>query len=70
MIIQKVAAKCSNGTFVGRTDGSGIVTWKGVPYAKQPIGKLRFKVAEAAEEEYDPNYHNHLYCIKVGDSFK
>ena len=28
-------------------------------------GEVQFK-----KEEYDPNYHNHLYFIEVDDSFK
>ena len=57
-----LAATCSNGTFVGKENGDGIITWKGVPYAKQPIGDLRFKVAQQAEESnkiFEAYYFGH-----------
>ncbi|MDO4935142.1 MAG: carboxylesterase family protein [Phascolarctobacterium sp.] len=46
---ESLAAKCQNGTFVGcRQDD--VCVWKGIPYAKQPVGANRFKKATAPEK--------------------
>jgi len=50
----EILASCTNGVFKGELDGS-IMTWKGVPYAKQPVGNLRWKAPEA------PDASNELY---------
>ena len=35
---KSLAVKCANGTFVGKkTDG--LIVWKGIPYATQPVGR-------------------------------
>lgn len=36
------SAKCVNGTFVG-VENEGVVSFKGIPFAKAPIGNLRWK---------------------------
>ena len=38
----KLAVKCNNGTFVGK-ETDELIIWKGIPYATQPVGKLRWK---------------------------
>ena len=43
------SAACTNGTFLG-TDDNGVITWKGIPYAKPPAGSLRWKAPEAPDE--------------------
>jgi len=43
------AAECSNGIFVGRCAG-GICEWKGIPYAKSPVGRRRWKAPEPAQK--------------------
>ena len=42
-------APCCNGIFEGVSSGD-IITWKGVPYAKQPAGSLRWKAPQAPDE--------------------
>ena len=44
----KLSATCSNGTFEGFVS-SDIITWLGVPYAKAPVGSLRWKAPEAPD---------------------
>lgn len=59
---QSASVKCSNGTFVGKINDEGIVIWKGVPYAKQPLGGLRWKIAQEAESSdktYEAYYYGH-----------
>ena len=43
-------AVCTNGTFIGtHEDETGVVTFKGIPFAKQPVGDLRWKAPQPAE---------------------
>ena len=46
---QKLAVACRNGIFVGKED-AGVRSYKGIPYAKPPVGKLRWKAPEPAGE--------------------
>ena len=55
---ESLARKCSNGTFVGSQDGD-VASFKGIPYAKAPVGKLRWKEPEEAESDdgiYEAKY--------------
>ncbi len=56
------AAKCLNGTFVGNMEND-VAVWKGIPYAKVPVGELRFKRAQ------DPDKSNAIFdATYFGDS--
>ena len=45
----KVPAVCVNGTFNGVLSSDNVITWLGVPYAKPPVGSLRWKAPQAPE---------------------
>lgn len=47
----KPVAVCTNGRFIGtHEDETGVVTFKGIPFAKQPVGDLRWKAPQTAEK--------------------
>ncbi len=56
-----LAAVCSNGVFVG-LDDSGVISYKGIPYAEPPVGSLRWKnpvPAKDSETVYQAYYYGH-----------
>ncbi len=52
--IVEPSVKCYNGIFIGSKD-NGIFSFKGIPYAKAPIGELRWKAPQSAD------YSNEFY---------
>ena len=44
-----LSAKCRNGVFVGKNSG-GVLSFKGMPYAKPPVGENRWRRAKAPDD--------------------
>ncbi|MBQ0080096.1 MAG: carboxylesterase family protein [Alistipes sp.] len=42
-------AKCENGQFVGYIEDNGVFTFKGIPFAKAPVGELRWKAPQPVD---------------------
>ena len=49
------AAVCANGTFVGERTGD-VIAYRGIPYAQQPVGKLRWKAPLEQRLLKNPKY--------------
>lgn len=47
---EALAAKTVSGTYVGKVDANNVISWKGIPYAKQPVGDLRWRAPEEPEK--------------------
>lgn len=56
-----LSAKCTNGTFVG-VQNNGVTVFKGIPYAQQPVGNLRWRPAKEANA--DTNVYQAYYFGK------
>ncbi len=42
--------KCNNGSFIGE-ETEKLIVWRGIPYATQPLGNLRWKKALPAADD-------------------
>ncbi len=54
-----LAVRCNNGTFVGKEEND-VISYKGIPYAKQPVGELRWKAPEFPDNDngvYEAYYY-------------
>lgn len=47
---EDLAAKTVSGIYIGKADADNVVSWKGIPYAKQPVGDLRWKAPQAPDK--------------------
>ena len=45
-----LAVACHNGTYVGKKE-NGVRSYRGIPYAKPPVGELRWKAPVLAEAD-------------------
>lgn len=44
-----LAANTVSGIYVGKVVSDKVISWKGIPYAKQPVGELRWKAPQAPD---------------------
>lgn len=44
-----VKVVCENGVMLGKSE-EGVVSFKGIPFAKPPVGKLRWKAPQAPDQ--------------------
>ena len=67
----KFPAVCDNGTFNGVLSSDNVITWLGVPYAKPPVGSLRWKAPQAPEassQTFDADKFSAMPIQKVSDN--
>ena len=68
---ESLSIKTTNGTYVGKTVSDDVVSWKGIPYAKQPIGDLRWRAPQepdASDSVYEAYYFGHSPLQAIGNN--
>lgn len=62
-----LSVKCTNGIFNGTTEEeTGVITFKGIPYAKAPVGELRWKAPvepDLSNEHFDATSYGKV-CLQ------
>ncbi|MCQ2400164.1 MAG: carboxylesterase family protein, partial [Clostridia bacterium] len=59
---ENLAADTASGIYVGKKNADNILSWKGIPYAKQPVGNLRWKAPQKPDDSdkvYEAYYFGH-----------
>lgn len=67
---EDLAAKTATGIYFGRKNADNVVSWKGIPYAKQPIGELRWRAPQALDKSnkvFEAYYFGHSSLQKEGN---
>ena len=59
---KEMAVKCANGTFVGKSY-EDYRAWRGIPFAKAPVGELRWK-APVAPDNSDKIFEAYTFAKK------
>ncbi len=63
-----LTVKCSNGFFTGALeDNTGVLSFKGIPYAKAPVGELRWKAPvepDPSDEHFDATEYGKV-CLQT-----
>lgn len=66
-----LSAKCENGVFVGKKTGD-VIEFRGIPYAQQPVGSLRWKAPQEPlpSDKVFEAYHDGKSCLQVPDPYE
>lgn len=64
---KSLSVKCTNGVFCGTNEeDTGVITFKGIPYAKPPVGELRWKAPvepDSSNEHFDASSYGKV-CLQ------
>ena len=68
---KNLSIKTDNGTYVGKIVSDDVISWKGIPYAKQPVGDLRWRAPQepdASDSVYEAYYFGHSPLQAIGNN--